>query len=113
MRYLTLIEVLELHEAVIASSGGAPGIRDIGELESAVSQPRLTFEQADLYPDGSVFDIVEGIMDDLYHIQTCGCIVLPGQGYGKGGLAAHVGLNMAFYLLPVGQIVFLKRRMKG
>jgi len=51
MRYLTLIEVLELHEAVIASSGGARGIRDIGAVESAVSQPRLTFDQADLYPD--------------------------------------------------------------
>jgi death-on-curing protein len=51
MRYLSLIEVLELHEAVIASSGGAHGIRDIGALESAVSQPRLTFDQADLYPD--------------------------------------------------------------
>lgn len=51
MRYLTLVEVLELHEAVVASSGGARGIRDIGALESAVSQPRLTFDQADLYPD--------------------------------------------------------------
>ena len=51
MRYLTLIEVLELHEAVIASSGGTRGIRDIGAIESAVNQPRLTFEQADLYPD--------------------------------------------------------------
>ena len=51
MRYLSLIEVLELHEAIIASSGGARGIRDIGALESAISQPRLTFEQADLYPD--------------------------------------------------------------
>ena len=51
MRYLTLIEVLELHEAVIASSGGARGIRDVGALESAVSQPRLTFDQSDLYTD--------------------------------------------------------------
>ena len=51
MRYLSLIEVLELHEAVIASSGGARGIRDIGALESAVNQPRLTFDQVDLYPD--------------------------------------------------------------
>jgi death-on-curing protein len=51
MRYLSLIEVLELHEAVIASSGGAGGLRDIGALESAISQPRLTFDQADLYPD--------------------------------------------------------------
>lgn len=51
MRYLTLVEILELHEAIIISSGGALGIRDMGALESAVNQPRLTFDQADLYPD--------------------------------------------------------------
>ena len=51
MRYLSLLEILELHESVIASSGGSRGIRDIGALESAVNQPRLTFNQSDLYPD--------------------------------------------------------------
>lgn len=51
MRYLSLLEILELHEAVIAISGGSRGIRDIGALESAVSQPRLTFDKSDLYPD--------------------------------------------------------------
>jgi death-on-curing protein len=51
MRYLSLVEVLELHEAVVASSGGSHGIRDIKALESSVSQPRLTFDNSDLYPD--------------------------------------------------------------
>ena len=51
MRYLTLVEILELHEAIITGAGGARGIRDIGALESAVNQPRLTFDQTDLYPD--------------------------------------------------------------
>ena len=51
MRYLSLVEILELHEAIIASTGGARGIRDVGALESAVNQPRLTFDQDDLYPD--------------------------------------------------------------
>lgn len=51
MRYLTLVEILELHEAIIISTGGALGIRDMGALESGVNQPRLTFDQADLYPD--------------------------------------------------------------
>jgi len=50
MRYLSLLEVLELHEVIIASSGGLRGIRDIGALESAITQPRLTFNQSDLYP---------------------------------------------------------------
>ena len=51
MRFLTLVEVLELHEVIIASTDGALGIRDMGALESAVNQPRLTFDQADLSPD--------------------------------------------------------------
>ena len=51
MRHLSLLEILELHEAVIASSGGSRGMRDIGALESAVNQPRLTFDKSDLYPD--------------------------------------------------------------
>ena len=51
MRYLSLAEILELHERLIATSGGTGGIRDIHLLESAVYQPRVTFDQTDLYPD--------------------------------------------------------------
>jgi death-on-curing protein len=50
MRYLTLSEVLWLHQAIIESSGGALGIRDLGALESALAQPRATFGGHDLYP---------------------------------------------------------------
>lgn len=49
MRYLTLIEVLELHRRIIAQSGGAMGIRDFGMLESAIAQPRMAFGGEDLY----------------------------------------------------------------
>jgi death-on-curing protein len=51
MRYLSLLEVLELHKAIIASSGGSNDIRDIKALESAINQPRITFDETDLYPD--------------------------------------------------------------
>ena len=51
MRYLSLPEVLEIHQEIIASSGGASGIRDIRALESAVNQPRITFDKTDLYAD--------------------------------------------------------------
>jgi death-on-curing protein len=51
MRYLSISEVFELHDRVISSSGGSRGIRDINALESAVNQPRQTFDQKDLYPD--------------------------------------------------------------
>lgn len=50
MRFLTLIEVLELHRRIIKQSGGASGIRDIGLLESAIAQPRMTFGGEELYP---------------------------------------------------------------
>lgn len=51
MRYLSLREILELHDQIIEVSGGARGIRDMRALESAINQPRLTFDQTDLYPD--------------------------------------------------------------
>jgi death-on-curing protein len=49
MRYLTLGEVVALHRAVIESTGGATGLRDLPALESAVAQPRATFDGIDLH----------------------------------------------------------------
>ena len=48
-RYLTLGEVVALHQAVIESTSGATGIRDLGSLESALAQPRASFGGADLH----------------------------------------------------------------
>lgn len=50
MRFLTLGEVVELHQRLLNQSGGAPGIRDLGLLESALAQPKATFGGADLHP---------------------------------------------------------------
>jgi death-on-curing protein len=50
MRYVTLAEVVDLHRRLLQVTGGAPGIRDLGALESAVAQPKVTFGGADLYP---------------------------------------------------------------
>lgn len=50
MRYLTLNEVLRLHQQVIQQSGGSGGVRNLGALESAVAQPRMTFNGQELYP---------------------------------------------------------------
>jgi len=50
MRYLTLGEVVELHRLVLAATGGGSGIRDLGALESAVAQPRASFDGKDLHP---------------------------------------------------------------
>jgi len=50
MRYLTLGEVVALHRRVVTQSGGAGGIRDLGLLESALAQPKATFDATDLHP---------------------------------------------------------------
>ena len=45
MRHLTLAEVVHLHDQIRQRSGGAGGIRDLGALESAITQPKATFER--------------------------------------------------------------------
>ena len=50
MRYLTVGEVLEIYSRVMEQSGGGVGIHDLGALESAVAQPRMTFNGEELYP---------------------------------------------------------------
>ena len=49
MRYLTLGEILAIYRRVMDQSGGMMGVRDVGALESSVSQPRMSFEGNDLY----------------------------------------------------------------
>lgn len=50
MRYLTVGEVIEIYSRVMTQSGGSVGILDLGALESAVAQPRMTFNGKELYP---------------------------------------------------------------
>ena len=50
MRYVSLGEIVHLHQALLDETGGATGIRDIGMLESALAQPRATFGGDDLHP---------------------------------------------------------------
>lgn len=50
MRYLTVGDVLEIYRRVMDQSGGLVGILDLGALESAVAQPRMTFDMGELYP---------------------------------------------------------------
>ena len=51
MRYLTLLEVLELYLQVMEQSGSQLiGLRDRSGLESALAQPLMTFSGKQLYP---------------------------------------------------------------
>lgn len=50
MRFPTLPEVLSIHQQVVAETGGQPGLRDQGLLESALkaAENRYYYEQADV-----------------------------------------------------------------
>ena len=50
MKYLTVKDVLLLHELAIDNYGGSHGLRDMGLLESAVGRPQQTFGGKNLYP---------------------------------------------------------------
>ena len=43
VKFLTLEEVLEIHETLLREFGGPPGVRDLGLLESALFRPRTGY----------------------------------------------------------------------
>lgn len=51
IRFLSLEEVIDLHQDAIAEYGGDPGIRDSGLLESAIAQPMAMFAGEYLHSD--------------------------------------------------------------
>ena len=50
MIVLTKEEILQLHNKLLAKTGGLSGIRDMGMLESAVLNCMQTFDETELYP---------------------------------------------------------------
>ena len=50
MKILSKRQILMLHTALIAQTGGIDGVRDEGLLDSAINAPFQTFEEQDLYP---------------------------------------------------------------
>ncbi len=50
MKYVTVQDVLLLHNLAIDNFGGSHGLRDFGLLESAVMRPQATYDGEELYP---------------------------------------------------------------
>lgn len=50
IHYISLEVVLEIHQRQLKEFGGADGIRNRSGLESAVENPKATFDGEDLYP---------------------------------------------------------------
>ena len=63
IKYLTLEEVLEMHDAFIEKFGGLKGIRDANLLLSAIETPKTAMFGEDLYP--TVYDKAAAY---LFHI---------------------------------------------
>ena len=49
--YLSIEQVLTLHEELVGTFGGLLAVRDRGLLESALARPSMTFGGEDLYGD--------------------------------------------------------------
>lgn len=62
-RFLSIDEVLDLHEQLVRRYGGALGLRDLGMLESAVAMPQAGFGDSYLH-----VDISEMAAAYLFHI---------------------------------------------
>jgi death-on-curing protein len=62
-RFLTLAEILRIHQDQIKLYGGNPGIHDLGLLESAIAVPQATFGGQHLYAD--LFEMAAAY---LYHL---------------------------------------------
>lgn len=61
--FLTLEEVLEIHSVQLTRFGGAAGVRDLGLLESALSQPQASFGGE--YVHGDLFEMAAAY---LFHV---------------------------------------------
>ena len=51
VRFLELIDILEIHRSRIDLYGGSPGLRDLGMLQSAIAQPQAGFGEHYLHAD--------------------------------------------------------------
>ena len=63
IRYLTVQEVIEIHDQIIDIFGGSFGLRDLGLLTSAIEMTKSKFENKFLHP--TIFDKASAY---LYHI---------------------------------------------
>jgi death-on-curing protein len=51
MNWITLPELLLIHERVIQETGGVHGVTNPGGLESALARPFTSFRETDFFPD--------------------------------------------------------------
>ena len=68
MRYLTLTEILVIHDRIIESIGGSFGVREENLLRSIVERPKTSFGGTYMFPE--IFDKAATYLESLatYHV---------------------------------------------
>lgn len=61
--YITLDEVLAIHDDMVEQYGGSHGIRDLGLIQAAIGRPQASFAGEDLYP--TIFDKASALFHSL------------------------------------------------
>ncbi len=61
--FLSIIQVLIIHDQMIKRFGRSPGIRDIGLIESAAGRPQATYDDEELY--ATLFDKAAALLQSL------------------------------------------------
>ena len=97
-RFLSVADVLGFHEDQLANYGGAPGVRDMGLLESAVAMPMAGF--GDQYLHADLFEMAAAY---LYHI-VCNHPFVDGNK--RTGAAGESNPKPAILLCRPGIAVF-------
>ncbi len=63
IKYLSVAQVLFIHDRAVKEFGGSFGIRDMGLVESAVARPQATFDKNELYI--TIFDKAAALLQSL------------------------------------------------
>lgn len=93
IKYLSLEQVLEMHDAFIEKFGGLQGIRDMNLLLSAIETPKAAMFGNDLYP--SVYNKAAAY---LYHIV---------QNHPFNDANKRTGLGAAYLFLKANSVPIL------
>ena len=98
-RFLTLEEVIGIHNDQIEKYGGSPGIRDLGLLESAIAMPQAGFGEQYLHTD--LFEMAAAY---LFHIVQNHSFVDANKRV--GAMAAFTFLKLNGLTLTASNIEF-------
>lgn len=63
MRWLTLTEILYIHQQVLEATGGEPGILSLSALDAAVHRPLACFGEVEVFP--TIIDKVAALIHGI------------------------------------------------